>query len=152
MHICPVAANTLAITPLAAASRSASAKTTFADFPPSSKVTGATWSAASFITWMPDGVEPVNDTLSTPGCRTSARPVVAPVPVTTLITPSGNPASAVRRISSSADAVVCSAVFTTTVQPAARAGATFIVKIISGPFHGTIAATTPTGSGTEYTK
>ena len=39
MQVCPVAANTPATTPLAAASRSASANTTCADLPPSSSVT-----------------------------------------------------------------------------------------------------------------
>ena len=35
---------------------------------------------------------------------------------------------------------------TTTVQPAASAGASFQVSSSSGEFHGTTAATTPTGS------
>jgi hypothetical protein len=34
----------------------------------------------------------------------------------------------------------------TTVQPAASAGATFHSAMASGKFHGTMAATTPTGS------
>ncbi|MNY35069.1 hypothetical protein D3C86_1694520 [compost metagenome] len=34
----------------------------------------------------------------------------------------------------------------TTVQPQARAGMSFQVVIISGKFHGTMPATTPTGS------
>ena len=36
--------------------------------------------------------------------------------------------------------------FSTTVQPAASAGATFWANSMSGAFHGMIAATTPTGS------
>ena len=36
---------------------------------------------------------------------------------------------------------------TTTVQPAASAGAIFQVASISGEFHGVIAATTPTARG-----
>ena len=43
MHVWPVAAKTPAMTPLAAASRSASGKTTWADLPPSSSVTRARW-------------------------------------------------------------------------------------------------------------
>jgi hypothetical protein len=35
----------------------------------------------------------------------------------------------------------------TSVQPAASAGASFHMSSSSGEFHGTIAATTPTGSG-----
>ena len=37
--------------------------------------------------------------------------------------------------------------FTTTAQPAARAGASFQTTRATGKFHGTIAATTPTGAG-----
>jgi hypothetical protein len=37
---------------------------------------------------------------------------------------------------------------TTSVQPQASAGAIFHMPIINGKFHGTIAATTPTGSRT----
>ena len=36
----------------------------------------------------------------------------------------------------------------TTEQPAARAGAAFNAGVLSGPFHGVIAPTTPTGSRT----
>ena len=47
-----------------------------------------------------------------------------------------------------ADSEVSSAGFITTVQPQASAGASFHMPIIKGKFHGTIAATTPTGSRT----
>src|SRR5205807_2217921 len=40
----------------------------------------------------------------------------------------------------------------TTVQPAASAGATFHVARLSGKFHGTMAPTTPTGSRNVYVK
>ena len=43
---------------------------------------------------------------------------------------------------------VSSAGFSTTVQPQAKAGAIFHMPIISGKFHGTMAATTPMGSRT----
>ena len=46
----------------------------------------------------------------------------------------------------SIDSGVSSAGLTTTVQPQANAGAIFHMPIISGKFHGTMAATTPTGS------
>jgi hypothetical protein len=42
---------------------------------------------------------------------------------------------------------VCSAAFSTTVQPAANAGAIFQHAINRGKFQGMICATTPTGSG-----
>ena len=44
-----------------AASRSASAKIRFGDLPPSSSVTGITWSAAALLTSEPTSTEPVND-------------------------------------------------------------------------------------------
>ena len=97
-------------------------------------------------------VAPVNATLSMPGWATSGAPAVGPKPVTTLNTPGGKPASSTRRASSSVDAGVCSAGFTTMVQPAARAGASFHVSSSSGEFHGVTAPTTPTGSRRVYTK
>jgi hypothetical protein len=44
------------------------------------------------------------------------------------------------------DSGLCSAVFSTTVHPAARAGPIFHPARVSGKFHGTTAATTPAGS------
>ncbi len=44
------------------------------------------------------------------------------------------------------DSEASSAGFTITVFPVASAGASFQPRIISGEFHGTIAAITPTGS------
>ena len=41
---------------------------------------------------------------------------------------------------------VCSAGFTTTVQPAASAGASLKLAVMIGKFHGRISAATPTGS------
>ena len=83
---------------------------------------------------------------STPGCDVSGAPVSAPVPVTTLQTPSGRPASL--RIFASSNAVngVCSAGLATTVQPAASAGAKPRAAVEIGKFHGMICAVTPTGS------
>ena len=45
-----------------------------------------------------------------------------------------------------AESGVCSAGFSTIVQPAASAGAIFHAAIINGKFHGMIWPTTPTGS------
>ena len=50
-----------------------------------------------------------------------------------------------RAPSSSAVTGVCSAGFSTTVQPAASAGPSFQQADMSGTFHGQIAPTTPTG-------
>ena len=65
-----------------------------------------------------------------------------------LSTPGGRPASSASSPIRSADSEVSSAGFITMVQPQASAGASFHIPIISGKFHGTIAATTPTGSRT----
>ena len=62
-----------------------------------------------------------------------------------LTTPAGKPASS--KILNSAIAVrgVCSAGFSTTVHPAAKAGAIFRITMAAGKFQGVMAATTPTG-------
>src|SRR6185369_3858375 len=114
--------------------------------PPSSRVTRARCDVAPSATSIPVLVEPVNATLSTPGWRTSARPTAGPLPVMTLKTPSGMPASVTSLASSSAVTGVWSEGLTTIVQPVASAGASFHVKSNSGEFHGTTAATTPTGT------
>src|SRR5688500_9810231 len=100
------------------------------------------------MTWRPVSVAPVNATLSTPGWATSGAPASGPSPVTTLNTPGGKPASWTSAANSRVEAGACSAGLTTTVQPAASAGATFQLMSRTGEFHGVIAATTPTGSGT----
>ncbi len=65
--------------------------------------------------------------------------------MTTLSTPAGRPASSASTASASAVSGVCSAGFSTTVQPAASAGAALRVTIAAGKFHGVMQATTPTG-------
>src|ERR1700761_9802865 len=119
-QVWPVAANTPAITPLAAASRSASANTTCADLPPSSRENRVMFSIAALPTRMPVAVDPVNAILSTSGCEANAAPVSGPQPVTTLITPGGNPASANSFASASVDVGVGALGLTTNVQAAAR--------------------------------
>jgi hypothetical protein len=51
----------------------------------------------------PTAVDPVNATLSTPGCAASAWPTAGPKPVTTLNTPGGKPASAISPASATAE-------------------------------------------------
>ena len=68
----------------------------------------------------------------------------AGAPVTTLKTPSGTPASAASRARARAVKGVSSEGLSTTVQPAARAGATLRVTMAAGKFQGVTAATTPT--------
>ena len=89
---------------------------------------------------------PVNAIRSIPGWEVSAAPQRPPVPVTTLTTPGGKPACSNRGMSSSIDAEVNSLGLTTTVLPAASAGASFQVANMSGEFQGAMAAMTPMGS------
>ena len=77
-------------------------------------------------------VEPVKATLSTPGWRTRYAPVVGPSPGTTLIAPAGKPTSVASSAIRSAVNGVCGSGLSTTVQPAASAGASFHVVISSG--------------------
>ena len=113
--------------------------------PPSSSVTRLEPTAASAATCSPIGVEPVKATLRTSGCRTSASPATEPLPGSTVKTPSGSPASV--KISSSRSVVsgVLSAGLATTVFPHSSAGPSLLHSSVVGKFHGTIAATTPSG-------
>jgi hypothetical protein len=143
---CPALPNTAIGAEDAAFSRSASAKTTLADFPPSSSVTRLIVSEARAAMRRPTAVEPVNATFATSGCSTIRSPTTRPDPTTTLKTPSGTPASTTIRSSSTAVSGVSSAGFRTMAFPAASAGATFHEAIDSGKFHGVINPTTPSGS------
>jgi hypothetical protein len=125
---------------------SASAKTTLADLPPSSSVTRLIVPAADSAIRRPTSVEPVKAILATSGCSTSRWPQTDPGPATTFTTPAGMPASSAIRWSSTAVSGVNSAGFSTSVLPAASAGATFHEAIVSGKFQGTISPTTPSGS------
>ena len=131
--------------PFTAASMSASAKTMFGDLPPSSSEMRLSVEAASRMIPLPTSVEPVKAILSTRGSRTIAMPTLPPGPVTTLKTPSGNPASWVSSANLSAVSGVRDAGLSTTVLPAARAGAIFHDESRNGKFHGTIAPITPRG-------
>jgi hypothetical protein len=67
-----------------------------------------------------------------------------------LTTPSGKPTSSIRLARWSAVSVASSAGLSTTVFPAARAGASFQEAIRVGAFHAVIAPTTPIGSRIVY--
>ena len=64
--------------------------------------------------------------------------------MTTEKTPGGTPASSASAAIASADSGVCSAGFSTIVQPTASAGADLRVTIADGKFQGVIPAVTPT--------
>src|SRR4051794_41785877 len=127
-----------------ATSRSASGNTMLADLPPSSNVSGVSDSAAAAITSRAVAQPPVNDTLSTPGWRTSASPAAAP-PTTTFSTPGANPPSSASSANRSAPNGATPGGFTTTVLPAASAGTALWPTPIIGPVPGTIAPLTPYG-------
>src|SRR5215813_7210578 len=84
-----------------------------------------------------------------------ALPISAPVrpsPVTMLTTPGGSSAWRSTSQKSSADSGVVSAGLSTTVLPAASAGAIFQASISSGKFHGMIWPATPSGFGRRLGK
>ena len=82
------------------------------------------------MTSLPARTEPVIDTICGIGCSTSARPV-SRSPQTTLNTPGGQNSAAISA-SSSVLAGVVSDGLSTTVLPAASAGANFQIAIIIG--------------------
>src|SRR4030095_1407245 len=94
----------------------------------------------------PRGEEPVNDSLRTMSLDVRASPIGPGWPVTMLRTPAGKPTRSASTARARAESGVSSDGFSTIVQPAASAGATFRVIIAFGKFHGVIAAHTPTGS------
>ena len=117
--------------------------------PPSSSETFFTPAAHWAISSFPTSVEPVKPSFRTSGLPVSTRPITgasSAEPVTIPSTPSGRPASSPRRATASAESGVCSAGFSTIVQPAASAGAALRVTIAAGKFHGVMPAVTPTGS------
>jgi hypothetical protein len=131
VQIWPALKKPLNRTPATAWSMSASRNTTLGLFPPSSRVTGRTRSAAARRISLPTAVLPVNEILSMWGWRTRAAPVSGP-PLTTLTTPGGMPASRQIFPSSTVLSGVCSAILRTTVLPAASAGASLMHELRSG--------------------
>jgi hypothetical protein len=69
---------------------------------------------------------------------------------TTLTTPGGTPASSANSPRRSGLKGASSAGLRITVQPVASAGPIFQIEAPSGPFHGMMAPTTPTGSFSVY--
>ena len=103
-------------------SRSASAKTTLGDLPPSSSSIGISRRAQASATLAPVAALPTNVTWSMPACSTSAAPV-APSPVATWIIPRGTPASSANSAKRSGVTDASSDGLTITALPAASAGA-----------------------------
>ena len=82
--------------------------------------------------YLPTWVEPVKVKTSISLCKPTAAPVISPCPVTTFNVPSGKPASSASSANRSEESGDCSAGFSTTVLPAASAGASFQIAISSG--------------------
>ena len=85
-------------------------------------------------------------TLRTAGWATKRAPTTLPFPGRIWRTPSGSPASSASSPMRSALSGVSSAGLTTTVLPAANAGARPQPAMAMGKFQGTITPTTPSGS------
>ena len=116
--------------PSTAAAMSTSSKTTTGALPPSSRWARLRSSAAALATAMPARVDPVMET----SCGTLWRVSAAPVsrsPVTRLQTPGGKMSCIFSTIHTD-EAGVVSDGLSTTVHPAARAGANFQTAIIIG--------------------
>src|ERR1700712_1979600 len=126
---------------VASFSISASGKMIAGSLPPSSNVVRLRSRAATSATRLPVATEPVNEIFFTSGCEVSFDPKSLP-PLSTLSTPFGSTS-----LSSAPTCKVASGVYgeglSTTVLPASNAGAIFVTAIITGKFHGVIAATTP---------
>ena len=114
--------------------------------PPSSIEVRKTPSAACLSRTRPTSVEPVNVSLRNRRSGRSASDTDFDFElVITLTTPSGSPASDSACMNMRVVSGVADAGLSTTVQPAASAGATLRVPIASGKFQGVIARTGPTG-------
>ena len=134
------------IAPSTAASTSASSKTRNGALPPSSIDTRCSCPADCSTMIRPTAVEPVKLTLRSRGSAIRVRLRLAESDVvTTLRTPSGNPASAITPASASIVSGVSSAGLTTMVQPAATAGPILRVPMAIGKFHGVRNRHGPTG-------
>ena len=142
----PLAPKIPAIDPFTALSISASSKTINGDFPPNSKETSAKFSAEFLITCLAVAGPPVKLILWTRGWVVSVLPHGSPWPEIIFTTPGGNPASSITLPNSNIAAEACSEAFKTTVLPAAKAGPILTATKNNCEFHGTMAATTPSGS------
>ena len=118
-------------------------------FPPSSSEIFLSPGAHCAMRSFPTSVEPVKPSFRTIGLEVISPPIAgasSAAPVTTEKTPAGTPASSASAAMARAQRGVCSAGFSTIVQPAASAGADFRVGIAAGKFQGVMPAVTPTGS------
>ena len=120
-----------------AISQSQSLKKMFADFPPSSRVEGISFSAAARATLRPTSVEPVKASLRKPLCSSMYCPDLEPEPVITLNTPAGITSCTSFANSSTLRGVELEDL-KTVQQPLASTGASFQAAMRNGKFQGTI--------------
>src|SRR5579859_2146347 len=130
----------------AVVSTSTSSKTTAAPLPPSSSLHGTRLRPQASPIFLPTSGDPVNDIRLIFGWFASAAPAFGPSPITTLSTPSGRPASAASFPTNNELSGVTSDGLTTTVLPAASAGAMPHNNKVNGKFHGKINPHTPYGA------
>ena len=130
MHTWPALTYPPIATAAAAASTSASGRTTTGHEAPSSR--DSFFTPASWVILFPTPVDPVKETLLTRGSLTNASPSSPPAPVRTDSTPSGSPASTKQAAMASAVNGVARAGFNTTAFPAANAGASLCITSSAG--------------------
>jgi hypothetical protein len=129
---------------VAAASMSASRSTISGVELPSSRLTRLR--GARSRRPQPTPLEPVKVSTLTRSSSTSTSPISAEGPTRTFSHPGGSPASVSSSARSRAESGVWLAGFSTTAQPAARAGAILCATRFSGKLNGLMAPTTPMGS------
>ena len=125
-----------------------SSRTIWALFPPSSSWWRFMVAAPLAMMRRPVAVEPVKVIMSTMGFVVISSPTSV-WPVMTLRTPAGMPASSAACAIRKASSGVHGCGLSTTVHPAARAGATLTTLSMKGKLNGVMAPTTPTGSRTS---
>src|SRR5262249_5937621 len=131
--------------PSVARSRLASSSTIIGFLPPSSSEQCLKVLAAVVPITRPTDDDPVNEIARTSGWSSNGAPASGPKPVTMLITPLGNPASAKTRTRLKVESGVSCAGLITHVLPHTIAGNSFHDGIAIGKFHGVIIPQTPTG-------
>ena len=143
MQLWPANENAFAAS-LAAVSAGASAQTIAGVAFPSSSLTRLR--CARSASDQPTPLDPVKVINLTRSSATSASPIVAAEPETTLSQPGGRPASCSSSARNSAEKGVAEAGLSTTAQPAASAGAILCATRLSGKLKGEMAPTIPIGS------
>ena len=125
-QLCPEAPKFPAINPFAALSKFASSKTIIGDFPPNSKEVAAKFSEEFLITCLAVSGPPVKAIRSISGWLVNGIEQFSASPVITDITPGGKPACSINFANSNIGAGAISEALRITVQPAAKAGPSFV--------------------------